>query len=445
MAFNFSNSPEDIKKTIRFNTKQALPTLDTDSRQTLFSGITEAASMQFYLLEQKIKIATNMLFLQTARGEFLDNIGGFAGVERIQDQKAQGNLIFEGIVGETIPSGTNAVNINQLSYITTEDKLIEERNINIKTLTFAGNFIYGETYSEHNLATGLTCEISGADQSEYNTTTTILVLSATTFRYTVDTPPVVVATGILKIKANIAIVEAESDGNGNAYNLEGGSQLSIGSLIPDVNSVVFTDNNGFTQGADKEFDDPYRLRIADVIQKPIGFLNEVDLRRIVLSYSGNTRCWILSNTPKIGKAEVYFARDNDTDPIPNASAITAVQELIDSERMIIGVVVVRELVKATINFNFTSLTPADLTMQNSIKDRLTQFFKTEINPNEELNNQSWRAIIYTTIDTVTGKSKPLFTATINNPEANCVIDIDGNITPNASDILLTLGTVEFNL
>lgn len=176
------------------------------------------------------------------------------------------------------------------------------------------------------------------------------------FQYTVDTDATIIGT---TASLSLTAVIAGIDGN-----LDPGSTLTIASPIPGISSTVTVTGTGLSGGAEIENLDDWKAREKAIEQAPPQGGNGDDYIKWAKSVAGVTRVWPFNNWIGPGSVGVYFMRDNDPVPIPNAAEVAAVQAAIDIKRpwgMGRGVTVYAP-----------TANPVDLTIQLSPNDSATQ-------------------------------------------------------------------------
>ena len=115
-------------------------------------------------------------------------------------------------------------------------------------------------------------------------------------------------------------------------NTSSGSILTIISPISGVLGTVTVAADGLTDGADIETLDAWKAREKSLEQAPPQGGNAADYKKWAKSIAGVTRVWVFNNWVGPGSVGIYIMRDNDIDPIPNASEVTVVQAAIDKLR-----------------------------------------------------------------------------------------------------------------
>jgi len=113
---------------------------------------------------------------------------------------------------------------------------------------------------------------------------------------------------------------------GQSANEETGTELEFVSPIASVDSVVTVLSPGISGGADTETDEDYRARILARKQYPPHGGAASDYVAWMLEVPGVTRAGCIPEYDGGGTVAVWFARDGDTDPVPNATDRQTVYE-----------------------------------------------------------------------------------------------------------------------
>ena len=237
IAFSTSSAIQeiDLKKTINYTVMQALfPAISTDEACILNMGI----------------IYTNNQ------------------IRRKQAEFANGKVIITATPQSTtitIPVNTEFSGNNNLSYKTTIQRDCIEQKIFITNLVRTDNYVYA-TIPNHELANGLTVNITATTSNSFTGSYPIELVSANVIRYQ-NTGINETATGDYFLSFFGAIVEVESIDPTSLANLTNTDTLTIGSNIQGIDKVYIT-YSGFLNGADIEDIIDFRDRISDYLSKP---------------------------------------------------------------------------------------------------------------------------------------------------------------------------------
>jgi len=338
-------------------------------------------------------------FPQTAIGKYLKRWGTYEGLSPLASTGSSGPILITGTVGETIPANSE-YRYQSIIVETSADVTATELIGTVSSLTRIGTTATVITSNMHNYATGISVAISGANEPEYNKTfNNITVFDNYTFTFdVVDTIPAA-ATGTIQSLVNGVVANATSLTAGSSQNVPANAKLSavVGS------SIAYTQLSGISGGADQETVDAYRSRIMFARANPVNLWNPAQIEQQSLLINGVTRVYVKPITPRIGQTTVYFFRDNDADPVPDANEILAVRgsllSIYGAWNSPSNLFVNEPAVDAQyINFLFTSLVPDTPLMRSAIAANLSQFFVEEVQFEQPITQDNYRAAIQNTVD-----------------------------------------------
>lgn len=413
--------------------------IDPNIRNSFAKGIVNSMAAGFDENNDVLNQILTQIFPQTATGEYLERWAAFFGITRKAAVQSTGNLVFTGTATTTIPAGTSIQKSDGTEFTTDTLGTISAQTINVSSITRSGSVATVTTISDHNLATGVSVTIAGADQSDYNITATITVTGTSTFTYAVENSPVTPATGTITASFTTASVPVTSVDFSDDGNSSGGSQLTLVSPIVNVDDTCIVDYNGLTGGLDSESDEDLRTRLQE---RTSNFTSPFTANGIKVFVKENnatvTRVWVEAATPLAGQVTIYFVIDGQTPIIPTADQVTAVKNTIidtttgikpantdDSDVIVSGPTAV------STDFTFSALSPNTTAMQTAITNTLTDFFKSEeVNVGESITEDRYNALLFSVIDE-DGNSP---TYTLTSPSGNISI---------SSGELATLGTITY--
>lgn len=358
------------------------------------------------------------LFPTTATGTFARQWGNLKGVDIEAAKSAEGFISVIGTPATSVPQGTLWQNGAGLQYTSLQDYTINTRTIQVDLIS-SGGIADAETLSAHNLATGMQVTISGADQSEYNGTFTIIVTSETSFRYAITGSPASPATGTIIASADFVSVFVQATDTGQETNLDSGAQLTLTTPIGGVDNTSFVQFTEVSGGADTETAEEYRLRYLERYQQQTAHFNAADIIRKAEEIPGTTNVEVFRVTPQVGDVTVYFLRYNDLDPIPTPQEISDMienlKEITPANTPVLltndaGLIVKAPTVRL-IDFSFSQLTPNTQTMKDSVTASLEQFFRDEVFVGVKIPTESYRNAIIQTVDDATNSKVESFTLT----------------------------------
>ena len=295
MPFNFPENEKQVTDRIKTDIQESLPDFDVFFKSTLISVLTDSYGLRLFDFYRNLEILISEIFPDSATGEFLERWGSLKKITRNPATKSSGSITIEGTVGVNIPNNTQFQNAEGLAFLSTASVDVTQVIASVSSITRSGTTATVTLVdSSQPIATGLTVTISGADQSEYNITTTIVVIDLNQFTYDVSGSPATPATGTIQIAFDAASVPLESIDFGQNQNLVSGSNVSISATIPGLNSTGFVQFGEIGGGTDIESDEDYRVRVIDAYQNPVAQFNRDQIIRVVRSIPGNTRVFVQS-------------------------------------------------------------------------------------------------------------------------------------------------------
>jgi len=435
MTLTFPESQQEILDRMVSDAQAILSTLNPGLRESFIKSLLVAFAGGSFEQFESLKILLNELFLDTSTGDFLARWGTYKNITRNAASQAQGFITATGISLSTIPILTIFASADGTQYQTLSEQTILAQSLSVNSLTRIGSVATGQTVSDHNLASGVSITISGAIETEYNGTFTITVTGPDSFTYEITGTPTTPATGTILAGFDTASIEVQSTDTGQIANQLAGVALTILSPIAGVDDTAFVQFGEIGGGTDTETDDDFSTRILDSYQNPFALNNASSLVAQAKLVSGVTRVFVEETTPDAGQMTVYFTRDNDEDIIPSLSEVTAVKNklleilsgfVLESDLIVLAPVAV------SVDFIFTSVIPATVSMQQAIINSLNQFFREKTTVGENIKDQDYICAITDTIDTSSGLKLEDFT--LSSP----VGDI-----PITTGEIGTLGTVNF--
>jgi len=211
--------------------------------------------------------------------------------------------------------------------------------------------------------------------------------------------------------------------------------LTLGSPIAGVDNDASVDFGALGGGVAQESDTDLRNRLLSRIQNPVAHFSISDIDSQARLIAGVTRVFVQPITPSVGQVTIYFMRDNDVDPIPDASEVTTVKDKIleiKPANTADGDVIVNAPVAVLTVFDFLTIEPDTTTMKSAITASLEQFFEEVPDVGINVDEDKYRSAIISTIDTDTGDQLKTFT----------LITPIGDIVVNEGEIA-TLASVSF--
>lgn len=292
MSINFPSTRKEVDNRAKADVKSQLTTSNPWLKNSFLSALITGYSGRIYEFYLQLKNALLEMFPDTATGSYIDRWGSYVAITRKAASQATGSLVFTGTVGSIIPGGTTVTSSDGLSYTLETGVTIATNTSSISSLTRSGAVATANTSSEHNLATGMTVTISGADQSEYNGDVVVTVVDADTFTFTVDSGATTPATGTITSSVDSISGTVTSVKYGATTNQVSGSQLTLTSPISGVDSTAYVPYDEIDGAADDEDDESYRARVLYRYQNPVTLFNVAAITSKVLETPGVTRVWV---------------------------------------------------------------------------------------------------------------------------------------------------------
>lgn len=289
----------ELSETGRAEFRRQKPEVDPTVRGSWARAFVDSCAAVASSLMLLVRDLETQLFPQTAEGEFLDLWGGYEGLKRNPASPAFGTVNVSGVNATPLPLGTVFTGANGIEYATTAAGVVEVRGQSVVSLQRIGSTVTATTPSAHELATGQTVTMAGANEAEYNGAFSITVLSETQFQYTISSQPATPATGTITLSATYAIAPVLSAVGGQASNLSAGSALSTQTEIAGIDGTALVNFSGISGGADIETDELYRARILLSRSTQEGVFTADQIKLAALGVPGNTRAFVVSSSDTI--------------------------------------------------------------------------------------------------------------------------------------------------
>lgn len=440
MPLNLPTSADEVVNRMKTDIQRAIPESNPFLKNSVLAAIPTADGNSIFDFYVQLGLLSEVILPDKAVGVFLERWASIYQVTRLPATQSNGRLVIGGTLGTNVPVSTIFSSSDGLLYESQSSVIVNNINGSISSITRVGTTVTVVTVSDHTLASNIDVTIAGVDQSGYNGTFTITVVSADTFTYEVFTFPSTPGTGSGTFSTDAALVDVISEDFQNStdgvnVNQESGAELSLQSPIVGLNTSGFVDVNEIGGGTDQETDAELNTRLLETIQNPVANFNVAAIVKVAKEVPGVTRVFVFEVTPNLGQVTIYFMRDNDENPIPSGSEVTTVKDQIltikpantnDDD------VIVNAPNPIVTNFVFSSLSPNTVSMQGSITESLRQFFAEDTNVGIDVSQEAYIAAIQNTIDTETGDRVTEFTLT--SPIGDISVPIGA---------IATLGTVTY--
>jgi uncharacterized phage protein gp47/JayE len=411
MAINIPDNAAQIDKRSKSDVQASVKNSNPFLPNSWIGALITSISNRIFDFYQQLRIALDETFFDTSTGERLQRQASWFRVYKKDSTKGFGNAIFTGIAGSVIDAGKEISTTNSVKFTTNSQVEISANVVNLSSLTSSVGVASATTVSPHNLSNNVEVTIFGANESAYNITTSITIISENEFNFTIDESAPSVATGVIQASYNSAIVGITSVVEGAQNNISAGELLSLSESIAGVDSNVGIDANGTAGGTDLESQDAFRGRFINRVQNPVAHFNEADIRNKLLEVAGVTRVFIRPITPEVGQVTIYFTKDAAENIIPSGADIDfAKSKLLEIKpaNTADDDVILTAPIAILSSFNFTSIVPNTPTMKTSITNQLKDLFlRTE--EGVDVTQDEYRTEIYNTVDITTGERIKSFT------------------------------------
>lgn len=451
MPINFLTF-EQLRDNGRAELRRRNPQIDPTVFGSFSRPFIDAAALLAYSVQLLVRDLTRELFPQTASGTFLERWAGYEGLTRLPATGSSGFALATGTLATLIPAGSVLTSATGFEYETIQADSVRSQPQSVQSLTLSGTTVTATTNVDHRLATGLDVTISGANESEYNGTFEISVISTTQFTYEITGSPATPATGTISLDATYAALNVLCRTTGEQTNLESGAILTFAQSIPGIDNQATVNANAISGGADLESDELLRQRVLISRRTIEGVFINDQIRLAGLSIPGNTRIFITNPTirtsdpnagqpgmrPTPGEVVVYPLRDNDANIIPAQSVLDQTKQAIiergampaNTSQLDIYVLAAETV---DVDFTFTTLVPDTPTMRTAVNNSLRAFFEDRVQFEGDIFEPQYLSAIEQTIDQNTNQqiqqfelTSPTGTVDINDGQ----IAVLGNIVYN---------------
>ncbi len=416
---------DDFVELVRAELRRQIPTIDPTVFGSWSRGFTDGVAAAAAALDLVTQDLETQLFPQTAQGEFLDRWGDYEGLPRNAAGGAIGFISIPGVNGTVLSAGTIFTSSAGFEYATSNLTTITDVNQSITGITRVGTTATATVASAHNLATGMSITVSGADQTDYNITATIAVLTELTFSYEVAGSPTTPATGTIEYDSTFASVDVAAILTGAQTNADPGALLTLTTptTIIGVDGDAFVQIDGLTGGSSIESDTDYRARI--LLSRSIieGVFTEDQVILAALAQPLVTRVFVKRPTvgaaggfddPFPGQVSVFALKDGEANPLPSAAELIEIKELVVADGAMPANtaeadIFVNAPTAVSTAFTFSALSPNTVTMQEAIRAQLAAFFQDSVQFETDVTENAYISAIQTTQDTQTGDFIESFT------------------------------------
>lgn len=190
-------------------------------------------------------------------------------------------------------------------------------------------------------------------------------------------------TGDATLAAGVADVGVEAVEPGQLGNLDSGAELALVSPIAGVADACTVNAPGITGGTDAESIESLRQRVIRSYRVIPHGGSADDYVTWALEVPGVTRAWCLPGYMGPGTVGVFFVRDNDASPIPDASEIATVQAHIDTQRPVAAELYVMAPAQVVLNFEI-HVVPDSMPVRAAVEASLRELLASESAPGATL-------------------------------------------------------------
>lgn len=438
MGLDLPQTADEVVQRSKTDVQRELAESNPFLENSWLGALTTAEANRIFDFYVQLQQAINLNFPDTTSGTFLDRWASIYGVPRTAATQSTGNIVATGTATTIIPISTSYQSSDGLTYTSTAAATITLQSLSVTSITRVGSIATVTTAVDHKIASNVPVTISGAVETEYNGVQTVTVTAADKFQFTVTGTPGTPATGTILAgftSASVPVQSVDFETATQTVNQSLDAVLTLGSPIAGVDNAASVDFGTLGGGVPQESDADLIVRLLSRIQNPVAHFNVADIENQAKLIAGVTRVFVQEITPAIGQVTIFFMRDNDADPIPDASEVTTVKnkilEIKPANTADVDVIVSAPTAVPTA-FTFSALTPNTATMQSAITASLTQFFDEQPDVGVNVDEDKYRSAIISTIDTQTGDTVSTFT--LSAPTGDIVI---------ATGEIGTLGTVTY--
>ena len=377
MPITYPADRQEVINRINTDVQLELPQADPFIRNTAISAICIGYGGAVYDLNINQQNLQKELFPDTATGQYALIWGTMKNIVTNAATPAIGYISIIGNAGITIAAADiEVLSSSGLKYKATESVTIIEGIRNVSTIVRDGSIATVTTTDVHNLATTDTIITSGADQSEYNITTTITVIDDTHFSFPVSGTPITPATGTIIATATNAIAQVTCETSGINTNLLSGASLTFSSTLAGVNSIVHVMANGLVGGTNTETNINYRNRYLNAYRNPFSLFNDSSIISQMKSINYVQNVWVFDTTPDVGQVTCYFiVYDTGSGVIPSPSQVDEVKnkllEIKPANTDPVDVIILAPTA-IIVDFTFSMILPDSESMRTAIINSLKQ-------------------------------------------------------------------------
>lgn len=302
MSLEIPETSKEIVDQLKNDTKAELKESNPFSlRNHFIVAILTGLGLTIYEAYLKLKAAIVDFFWDTCSYEILLRWARIFGITPNPASKAKGYAVFVGTPSTGVAAGTQIQNQGGVLYRTTQSGIIQSNELGIKSAVVTGTRVTIETFSEHQLASGMEITIAGVLNNDvFNGTHTITVINEAKFYYDLEEEPAIagVFTNAV-VQFSAVYIPVESVSTGASTNAQSGETLELSNAIAGVNQTVYVPYAGISGGSDAEGEISFRNRFLDRVRNPIGLWNKAYIEQLVKTIAGVTRVFIIGTDDRV--------------------------------------------------------------------------------------------------------------------------------------------------
>lgn len=250
----------------------------------------------FDLYKKRLNI-NKQSFIKTCDDEYLSYHGEPYNITLNSAKPAEGQVIFSGDNGYTIPSNSNIQSPNGIVYATQSDGTISLQQITPISISRTGTKVTIVFSTPHNLASGFIIDsITGANQSDFNVSNQVVVASSSTILEFDKAGVQGAATGTIIVQWKSVSIPVKATTSGNITNQDPSTLLQLTSPIANINTNCFVGLDSLSNGTDVEDNASYRSRIEYRMANPVAYFNNSFIISECKKISGVTRVQVFNPT-----------------------------------------------------------------------------------------------------------------------------------------------------
>jgi hypothetical protein len=328
--------------------------------------------------------AVDQTFAQTATEEsFLTAIAFDKTNNEIRWKEAEfasGTVLIAGDVGLEVPAQTSFIAENGQTYSSIVTKTCSAQTFILTSLERIDNYAIA-TLENHLLTNSLNLNVIGANETEFNVSAEIEVLSSSQFRY-LNEGDDEEATGTISATFNGCRINVVSDEASIDANQTFTDSLSLTSALdstPDLIGITF---DGIYGGIDRETTDSFKSRLIEFLQSPQNKGNRFQHQSWIKQKTDANYAYVYTEEDDIYfylkvvisklSEETYTFTNFTNDELTNIK-----NSFISNNQLLLGINALQTSFSnpsfVSLNISITGLTPNTNDMKDAISKLLTQY------------------------------------------------------------------------